>query len=216
MSNDLNKQFEEIEKRIEAGETVQINLNSDGQTLKLAVDENNVTDVSDLESLEPEEGAGETFNLDASPTAASDDEVVKAIDSIEPLEALSDLPTVVLTKNEKGWVLHEDCTYKTKNGDEITALKGFETDLASIPRVFWTLLSADELSLAAPVFHDLLYRSGGVLSDNQIKPTGKKFVRKDVDNLFLEIMEIAEIPKWKRLVAYRAVRTFASFAWKGE
>jgi hypothetical protein len=62
----------------------------------------------------------------------------------------------------------------------------------------------------------LLYRCGGALPGNQIKPSdGKKFERKEVDGMFLKIMETAEIPKWKREVAYRAVRTFSGFAWKG-
>ena len=219
MTEDLKKQFEEIEKRIEAGESVQINLNDNGKSVQLLVDENDATDISDLDSLEAVDDGTAKYDIDVSAPEMSKDEIANIIDDVPPLEALSDLPDVVLTKNENSWVLHQDCTYKIKTAPhyEITALKGFETDLASIPRVFWAIISADELSLAAPVFHDLLYRRGGVLPGNQINPNddGKRFERKEVDDIFLEIMETAEIPKWKRKVAYRAVRTFAGFAWQG-
>ncbi|HEY0427301.1 MAG TPA: DUF1353 domain-containing protein [Pyrinomonadaceae bacterium] len=224
---DLKKQFEEIEKKIDAGEAVQINLNDGGKDVRLEVDSSGAEEVSakpqtpeeaafdSLEAMDDEE-ATDKYDFNLSAADISDGEIANIIDSVPPLEASADVPEIVLTRDGSDWVLFQDCSYKTKLGYEVTALKGFRTDLASIPRVFWAILSAEELSLAAPVFHDLLYRCGGTLPGNQINPSdGKKFQRKEVDGIFLELMEKSDIPKWKREVAYYAVRSFAGFAWKG-
>ena len=42
-------------------------------------------------------------------------------------------------------------------GDNLISAEGFRFDLASIPRVFWFLVSPFELSIAAPLLHDFLY-----------------------------------------------------------
>jgi len=113
-------------------------------------------------------------------------------------------------------VLFEKCSYQTA-GHTISARAGYETDLASIPRLFWSILAPEELSLAAPLFHDLIYRCGGSLPEDGLNPfDGKLFERKEVDDLFLELMKKAKIPRWKRTAAYWAVRGFAGFAWKGQ
>jgi hypothetical protein len=128
------------------------------------------------------------------------------------------LPVVTLTHDDINnvWILAADCSYTTSN-HKVTAVEGFRTDLSSIPRIFWSLLDPPELSLAAPLFHDLIYRCAGKLpsSFGRIDPgDGFVFVREQVDALFLELMTKAGIPKWKRTAAYLAVRGFAGFAWK--
>lgn len=85
---------------------------------------------------------------------------------------------------------------------------GFEFDLASIPRPLWWLIAPFELSLAAPLVHDYLYRHGGVL------PDGRRFTRADADRLFLEIMRAERVPYWRRVLAFPAVRLFGWTGWK--
>jgi hypothetical protein len=138
-----------------------------------------------------------------------------------PLAASANLPRVVLTRDEqrKVWILVDDCSYQPNNIDPlctITARRNFETDLSSIPRVFWSIIAREELSLAAPLFHDLIYRcGGGKLSPQQLAPPDcHVFKRAEVDDLFLELMTRAGIPRWKRQAAFWAVRGFAGFAWK--
>ena len=94
---------------------------------------------------------------------------------------------------------------KTEKGNRLNC--GYETDLASIPRMFWRIIAPFELSIAAPLVHDYLYGNGGV-AENQV------LSREETDKLFLAIMEAEEVPWWRRKLAYRAVRMFAGFAWK--
>jgi hypothetical protein len=95
----------------------------------------------------------------------------------------------------------------------IVAPNGFVYDRASIPRIFWVIIDKDSLSNVAPLFHDLLYRNGGVLPNNQVNPY-RKFSRKDTDDLFLELMLKSGVKKWRADLAYQAVRRFAALAWK--
>jgi hypothetical protein len=113
----------------------------------------------------------------------------------------------------KNYEVVEDYTYKS-GAYSITVPKGFIYDRASIPRVFWVLIDKDSLSNVAPLFHDLLYRSGGVLPTNQVSPY-RKFSREEADDLFLELMAKSGVNKWRREAAYQAVRRGAALAWKG-
>lgn len=113
----------------------------------------------------------------------------------------------------KNYEVVEDYTYKS-GAYSITVPKGFVYDRASIPRVFWVLIDKDSLSNVAPLFHDLLYRNGGVLPTNQVSPY-RKFSRKETDDLFLELMTKCGVNKWRREAAYQAVRRGAELAWKG-
>ncbi|MHA1809343.1 MAG: DUF1353 domain-containing protein [Candidatus Heimdallarchaeaceae archaeon] len=88
------------------------------------------------------------------------------------------------------------------SGDVIyTVPSGFKTDLASIPRIFWSLIGhpAGEYSAAA-VLHDWLYSV-------QIESREKS------DKLLLEGMEVLEVKKYKRYLIYWAVRIGGWKAW---
>ncbi len=136
-----------------------------------------------------------------------------ALKTSEPPTGLPD-PAVKYKNNL--WILAEDCGYTTNDGFMITVKGGYKTDLASIPRIFWALIASFELSLAAPIFHDLIYRSAGeiALPDGEVAPADKIFTRQEADDIFLELMTRAKIPYWKRNVAYLAVHYFAEFAWR--
>lgn len=112
------------------------------------------------------------------------------------------------------YVVVEDYTYDG-GAYQLTVLSGFTYDRASIPRVFWVLIDKDSLGNVAPLVHDLLYRSGGVLPQTQVSPY-RKFSRKETDDLFLEVMTKCGVAEWRRAAAYQAVRRFAGRAWKGD
>lgn len=69
------------------------------------------------------------------------------------------------------------------------------TDLASVPRIFWTLLPPDGKYAKAAIIHDYLY-------DNAQR------TKKEADRIFLDGMTVLGVPKWKRTVMYWAVRVF--------
>ena len=114
----------------------------------------------------------------------------------------------------KNYEVVEDYTYDSGKY-KITVPKGFIYDRASIPRIFWVLVDKDSLSNVAPLFHDYLYRQGGVLPENQVSPY-RKFSRNDTDDLFLELMTKCGVNRWRREAAYQAVRRGGGYAWKGK
>jgi len=83
------------------------------------------------------------------------------------------------------------------SGDVITVPAGYRTDFASVPRIFWRIIPPVGRYGKAAVVHDWLY-------DTESRP------RKEADKIFLEAMEVLEVPKWKRKAMYYAVRWFAS------
>ncbi|EOG2822191.1 DUF1353 domain-containing protein, partial [Salmonella enterica] len=81
------------------------------------------------------------------------------------------------------------------NSDIISVPAGFITDLATIPRIFWTILPPDGKYAKAAIIHDYLY-------DNALR------TKKEADLIFLDGMTVLGVPKWKRTVMYWAVRVF--------
>ncbi len=73
---------------------------------------------------------------------------------------------------------------------------GFQFDLSSIPRVFWTFGAPFELSIVAPLIHDYIYRRGGNLPPGGITPP-RVITRKEADSLFLHIMAKERVPRWE-------------------
>lgn len=124
----------------------------------------------------------------------------------------STLPPVVLTyDSEDGWRLNEDYVYDDA-GTTIRVEHGFTFDLSSVPRIFWPVIAPFELSIAAPLLHDFLYRCGGS-APGSVQPP-KAYTRSDTDTLFRKIMEQEGVAAWRRWLGYTAVRLFGRFAWR--
>ena len=99
------------------------------------------------------------------------------------------------------WELHVPLEYHVGHADSsevITVPEGFITDFASVPRAFWWLLPPAGKYAGAALVHDYLYRT-------------HLYSRKDADDIFLEAMEVLQVPRWKREIMYYAVRMFG---WK--
>ena len=138
---------------------------------------------------------------------------------------LSKLPPAWVTYSvEQGaWVLMDSYRVQLLNRANeykpfgfFTVDAGFEFDLSSIPSVFRALIERHDLSIVAPLIHDALYAADGLvfLSQRPGGPEGlHKFNRKEADNIFLELMEAEGVPKLRRWLAYRAVRSFGGMFW---
>ena len=107
-------------------------------------------------------------------------------------------------------ITHSKGTAKSK----VYAPKGFDTDLASIPRAGWALVSPWDVARPA-IIHDVLY---GAL---RIALKGKEYeeklineMRAAADRVFLEGMGHVEPPikMWKAKPCYWSVRPFGRFA----
>ena len=100
--------------------------------------------------------------------------------------------------------------------NRITCKKGFETDLASVPRAIWWLIAPWDIARAA-IIHDLLYKrirqyraKEGYLDDNKnvnMIVNTYTHAKKSADKVFLMAMLDAEpsVAKWKIYSAYYAV-----------
>lgn len=112
-------------------------------------------------------------------------------------------PLIVSKINNGSWKTYRRFTYYIDyvGGDSITVPKGFITDFASIPRMFWIILPPDGEYTQAAVLHDYLYFK-------------QSRSRKEADQIFLDAMGVLEVPNWKRYPMYHAVRMFGWIPWR--
>lgn len=86
----------------------------------------------------------------------------------------------------------------------ITVPKGFITDGASIPKMFWSIFAPFGQYFQSALIHDWLYSSNN-----------KQFTREEADFLLNEGMIILGVPWIQRVLILRTVRIFGGFAYKG-
>lgn len=98
----------------------------------------------------------------------------------------------------KYWILLKDFSY-TDTYEELhetyTVPKGFITDFASVPRLFWTIYPKTGKYTKAAVLHDFLYFM-------------KDVPKKRADCAFLRAMKDCGVGKFTRRLMYTAVRVF--------
>lgn len=125
------------------------------------------------------------------------------------------LPPVKLTRWQRSWWLAEDYHAPLPDGREIHVHAGFCFDLASVPRVLWALIGPHELSLPAPLIHDLLYAYGGDPRPKAARFAGGALTRREADAAFLHLMRLEFVPRWRRNLAWLAVRAVGWRYWRG-
>jgi len=82
----------------------------------------------------------------------------------------------------------------------ITVEKGFMTDFASVPRIFWAIISPIDTHAKAAVIHDYCYYYA-------------PYNRKISDQIFHEALKVLNVPPWKVWCMYRGVRIGSWYAW---
>jgi hypothetical protein len=114
-------------------------------------------------------------------------------------------PLKVELGNGKKWRLSERfIVYTEQLGEEkvwIEVEEGFETDFASIPKIFLPFLEWKDKFNKAAVVHDWLYHT-------------KQFDRKTTDRIFLELQLALGINKYKAYLFYFTVRAFGWLYWR--
>jgi hypothetical protein len=94
------------------------------------------------------------------------------------------------------WKLEEPFVYHVgseNSADVITVERGFITDFASVPRIFWAFYPPHGAYAPAAVVHDWLYA-------RRLRP------RAEADRIFLEAMAVLGVPWLRRHLLYIAVR----------
>ncbi|EJP3881269.1 DUF1353 domain-containing protein [Salmonella enterica] len=104
-------------------------------------------------------------------------------------------PAILEMLEHYRWRVYEPFEFylSDDNSDVIEVPAGFVTDLATIPRIFWTILPPDGKYAKAAIIHDYLY-------DNALR------TKKEADLIFLDGMTVLGVPRLKRKVMYWAVR----------
>lgn len=125
-----------------------------------------------------------------------------------------------------GWrvvepLIYEDFAILERIGlvTRIEVLKGFETDLASIPAVVKWLVSNDDWRIRRPaIVHDWLYNESGLCQVRKIHASMSGYVntrltRRECDRLFYNALRSNGLSNQKALLMYFAVRVGGWLYW---
>jgi hypothetical protein len=82
-------------------------------------------------------------------------------------------------------------------GQKVTIPKGFVTDLATVPRIFWGIISPSGRHDLACVVHDYLLETG--------------YSRKQADRELLHFLKESKVNRFKCYLMYFLVRCYANF-----
>lgn len=109
---------------------------------------------------------------------------------------------LILQPQDGMWVTTRPLIYEIgKKGSNLLIVvpEGFKTDLATIPRLLWSVFSPfDSRTSAAVVLHDWLY-------------TWQGFDKSVADVIFYEAMGVLGVSQFKRILLYSAVIVCGSF-----
>lgn len=226
---ELEARFKEIDERSES-ERVEVNVAGETESsgeLNVSVGREVGADLHAEEAPPPDAGdlsavGSETLlDVNLGEVEVPDEYVERKVREILlSRDQVGELPGVSVRQigASERYVVAEDYTYDA--GDfRLTALSGFEYNRSSVPRIFWVIIDKDSLSNVAPLFHDLLYDYAGVLPQDHEPPRDgrvtpyRTFLRREVDDLFLELMRKSGVRRWRAKLAYQSVRNFGESAW---
>ena len=112
-----------------------------------------------------------------------------------------------LSPNPDEWVvLDEYIFWSHRLMQPIVVPRWFITDLASIPRIFRSLISVNEQHRLASLPHDLIY------TIHAMGQSGVK--RKEADQVLSDFCELQRVPSVKRHAIYWAVRAGGWAVWR--
>ncbi len=103
----------------------------------------------------------------------------------------------------KTWVILLPFSYdvtEENSNNTVEVEVGFQTDFASVPRLFWLILPRWGKYGNAAVIHDWLYWE-------------QSRSRKEADFIMFEAMGILDVPAFKRYPIYWGIRLFGDLAW---
>ncbi len=117
-------------------------------------------------------------------------------------------PSLTWCTLKRVWVLKEPITiwFVTDSGDRLTFTVpvGFETDLASIPRLCRSFIPQVGAHILAAIVHDWCYRN----------PSMIWMAKEDADLLFRKGMEQAGVGRLKRSLMYGGVKYFGASSYQ--
>lgn len=114
---------------------------------------------------------------------------------------------------DKGeWTLTAPLIYQG-NQDRFIVPKGFKTDFASIPRIFFVLFPKNGNYDAAAIVHDWLYVTQPMVHGPKWTRSRMPITRRDADGIFRRIMKELGVRCVRRNLMYLAVRIGGWYGW---
>jgi hypothetical protein len=107
------------------------------------------------------------------------------------------------------WVLGEQHAITLPDGRVLTLPAGYQTDLATVPRWFWWFVAPFELSIDAPLAHDVLCEFDGAPPREWLDPY-RTYTRAEADKLFGDLMKRNRVRWYKRQPAYWLTRSYGA------
>lgn len=157
--------------------------------------------------------------------------LIKIISELSDIDVTNNMPTVkpvpLKTKGKMNWFkkhlkllairrwrLVEDYILPLGEDYGLIVPKPFVFDFASVPRIFWPLLSPVGILLVGSVFHDFGYRYNGLLIVTPDRGVVfLKLSRLEIDELFKLITVKVNAMKLVPEVAEKVVNVFGHFPW---
>lgn len=102
---------------------------------------------------------------------------------------------IVTQKGEFEFITTRDIDIVLSNGIQILIPKGYNTDLASVPRLLWSIIPPFGEYTFAAIIHDYLYDKG-------------MFTKEFADKEFRMIMKYSNVIGHKRFIMYSSVKLF--------
>lgn len=111
-------------------------------------------------------------------------------------------PIYIMTEKGKNFRLSRDWEYLHPDLGTIKVEKGYKSDLASVPLLFWWW-QWGKWNVGA-IAHDYIYEEGRILADGKWVEMKKA----EADNLFYQILQEVGVPPLTSFLMYLAVRLF--------
>ena len=115
---------------------------------------------------------------------------------------LTELQVRVADNTDDGrWIVAVPLIYQSDVAGQVFIVpRGFQTDMASVPRLPLVFLLAGDTSRAASVVHDFLYSTHTVS-------------RQVADSVLREASAVTQVPAWRRWIMWAGVRLFGGSHW---
>lgn len=142
-------------------------------------------------------------------------------------------PYDMVPVNDKEYVITKDIIIEwvfPGNGKRyrIVVYKGYRTDFASVPKLFWNIIKPDGTYRLAAVAHDFLYGFQGCprildtwyffkqeTEGSDWEPANARLIKSECDDLFKQLMLESGTDPGKANLMYLAVKFFGQGAWNG-
>ena len=126
------------------------------------------------------------------------------------------MPLLRPIPSTRKWIVEENWYYTLPNELKIVIPKGFITDLVSVPRILWSLISPTGSLLIPGLIHDFGYRFGYLwgVADGTVFKFATEQHKEFWDSLFLIVGKQANHKTLINEIAYFFVSNFGYDSWE--